>query len=122
MSAGTAKPREAGMAIQVLGREYRVSCPPGEEARLQATVDLVNERIAHLRDAGRITGNERLAIMAALNIAHEFLAAKTEKPEKPRTSAAATGSGVDAGDIRRRIAAMQEALESALGADQEKLF
>lgn len=121
MSAAGGKPREAGVAIQVLGREYRVGCPPGEEARLLETVDFVNQRITQLRDGGKVTGNERLAVMVALNIAHELLAAKTDRPEKPRASAAAA-SGVDAAEARRRILAMQEALEAALGADQGKLL
>lgn len=120
MSAGAAKPRDAGVAIQILGRDYRVSCPPGEEARLQASVDFLNQRIAQLRDGGKVVGNERLAIMAALNIAHEFLSAQ---PGRPRAAVPATpAAGVDAADMRRRIVAMQEALEAALGADQEKLF
>ena len=120
MSEAGAKGRDAGLAIQVLGREYRVGCPPGEEAQLQASVDFLNERIRQLRENGKVSGNEKLAIMAALNIAHEFLSAKRDKPRV--TAAAAAASGVDAGDVRRRIVAMQEALESALGADQDKLF
>lgn len=107
-----AKARDKGLAIQILGREYRVACPEGEEKQLQASVDYLNRRMKELRDTGKVTGNERIAIMAALNIAHEFLA---HKPGKAAAS-------VDAPDYRRRIAAMQETLESALAADQDKLF
>lgn len=107
-----AKARDKGLSIQILGREYRVACPEGEEKQLQASVDYLNRRMKELRDTGKVTGNERIAIMAALNIAHEFLA---HKPGKVAAS-------VDAPDYRRRIAAMQETLESALAADQDKLF
>lgn len=107
-----AKSRDKGMAIQIQGREYRVACPEGEEKQLLASVEYLNRRMKELRDTGRVTGNERVAIMAALNIAHEFLA---HKPGKATAS-------VDAPDYRRRIAAMQETLETALSADQDKLF
>ncbi len=120
MSDSGTKGRDGGLAIQVLGREYLVGCPPGEEARITASVEFLNERIRQLRDTGKVAGNEKLAIMAALNIAHDLLAARRDKPRI--TAAAAAASGVDAGDVRRRIVAMQEALETALGVDQDKLF
>ena len=100
------------MNIQILGRDFRVACPEGEEKQLQASVDFVNRRMKDLRDTGKIVGNERIAVMAALNIAHEFLA---QKPGKASAS-------VDAQEHRRRIVAMQETLDSALSADQDKLF
>ena len=112
MSDG-AKARDKGLAIQILGREYRVACPEGEEKQLQASVEYLNRRMKELRDTGKIVGNERIAVMAALNIAHEFLA------HKPAKSSAAS---VDAPEYRRRIVAMQESLDSALSADQDKLF
>ena len=112
MSGDDAKSRDKGLSIQILGREYRVACPEGEEAQLQASVDYLNRRMKELRDMGKIAGNERIAVMAALNIAHEFLA---HKPAKAAPS-------VDGADFRRRIAAMQETLDSALAADQDKLF
>jgi cell division protein ZapA len=113
VSADEAKAGAKGMAIQILGREFRVACPEGEEKQLQASVDFLNRRMKDLRDTGKIVGNERIAVMAALNIAHEFLA------QKPGKSAAAS---VDAPEHRRRIVAMQETLDTALSADQDKLF
>ena len=103
---------EKGIAIQILGRDFRVACPEGEESQLLACVEYVNRKMKELKDTGKVNGNERIAIMAALNIAHEFLSHKSAK-----------GAGsVDGADIRRRIAAMQETLDSALAADQDKLF
>ena len=112
MSGDDAKSRDKGLTIQILGREFRVACPEGEEKQLQASVEYLNRRMKELRDTGKVTGNERIAVMAALNIAHEFL---SHKPAKG-------GASVDGADIRRRIAAMQETLETALAADQDKLF
>jgi len=112
VSATDPKARDKGLAIQILGRDFRVSCPEGEEERLSASVEFVNRHMKDLRDTGKVTGNERIAIMAALNIAHELLAGKPAK----------AAPSVDDGDYRRRIALMQETLDAALAADQDKLF
>lgn len=104
---------EKGIAIQILGRDFRVACPEGEESQLLACVEYVNRKMKELKDTGKVNGNERIAIMAALNIAHEMLA------QKPGRGAA---SSVDAPEFRRRIVSMQETLETALAADQDKLF
>jgi cell division protein ZapA len=105
--------RDKGLTIQLLGREFRVACPEGEEMQLQSSVEFLNRRMKELRDGGKVAGNERIAIMAALNIAHEFLAKKPAKAAAP---------SVDDADFQRRIVAMQETLDLALAADQDKLF
>jgi cell division protein ZapA len=106
-----ARPRERGaLTITLLGREFRVACSEGEEKQLLASVDYLNRKLKEIRDTGKVVGNERIAMMAALNIAHELLSQKVPAPA-PDTAA-----------IRRRIVAMQETLDSALAADQEALF
>ena len=105
------KTREKGaLTLSLLGREFRVACPDGEDKQLLASADYLNRKLKEVRDTGKVIGNERIAIMAALNIAHELMA---NKPNGP---------AVDGAAFRRRIVAMQETLESALAADQEKLF
>lgn len=107
------KTREKGaLTISLLGREFRVACPEGEERALLASVDFLNRKLKEVRDTGKVVGNERIAIMAALNIAHESMS-------QQRAPAATSGDGAA---IRRRIAVMQEMVESALAADQENLF
>ena len=101
---------KGGLTISLLGREFRVGCPEGEEKQLLATVDYLNRKLKEVRDTGKVVGNERIALMTALNIAHESLSQK------------APGGAVDNTAIRRRIIAMQETVESALAADQENLF
>ena len=108
------KSRERGaLTVSLLGREFRVACPEGEEKQLLASADYLNRKLKEVRDTGKVTGNERIAIMAALNIAHEMM---SNKPD------ASSSSSIDGAAIRRRIVAMQETLDSALAADQEKLF
>ena len=106
-----AKLREkGGLTISLMGREFRVACPEGEEKQLLASVDFLNRKLREVRDTGKVVGNERIAIMAALNIAHELL---SNRP---------ASASFDAGAFRGRIEAMQETVESALAADQENLF
>ena len=103
---------KGALTINLMGREFRVGCPEGEERQLLATVDYLNRKIKEVRDS-KVVGNERIALMAALNVAHELLA---------QQRAPAAPGNVDTSGIRRRIVAMQETVESALAADQENLF
>ena len=103
---------DKAITISLLGREFRVGCPEGEEKQLLASVDYLNRKMKEVRDTGKVVGNERIAIMTALNIAHEMLSQKNGAPP----------SAVDNGSFKRRIVAMQETLDSALAADQENLF
>ena len=104
---------KGGLTINLMGREFRVACPEGEERSLLASVDYVNRKMKEIRDTGKVAGNERIALLAALNIAHEFLS---------NTGKSGAAGSADAAAIRRRIITMQETLEAALSADQENLF
>jgi cell division protein ZapA len=103
---------KGAVTISLLGREFRVGCPEGEEKQLLASVDYLNKKLKEVRDTGKVVGNERIAIMAALNIAHEHMS----------NSGKGTGAGADNPAIKRRILAMQETLDTALAADQDNLF
>lgn len=94
--------------VKILDREFRVACPDDEKAELLEAVEYLDKKMREIRDAGKIASVERIAIMAALNIAHEFLGTRL-------------GSGVDMGDYKRRMQAMQATIDEAL-ADQDKLF
>ena len=104
---------KGALTINLLGREFRVGCTEGEERQLLASVDYLNRKLKEVRDVGKVVGNERIALMAALNVAHELLALQ---------NAPVSAGNVDTAPIRRRIVAMQESVESALAADQENLF
>jgi cell division protein ZapA len=93
--------------ITILGREYRVQCREGERDALNASVELVERRMRDLAETTRASG-ERLAVMCALNLAHEIFQMQ------------ATG-GVDLVPLRRRINSMQSRIDDALSS-QEKLF
>ena len=104
-----------GVTITVMGREFRVAAPDGEERQLLASVDFLNKKMREIRDSGKVVGNERIAIMAALNIAHEHM-------QKPATrSAKTTSTDLDVDYARGKINAFEDIIEKAIS-DQEKLF
>ncbi len=105
-----------GVTINVMGREFRVAAPGGEERQLAASVEYLNKKMREIRDTGKVVGNERIAIMAALNIAHEHL----QKPAAPR-AAKTSHADTDVDATRQRIIAFEEIIEKAIS-DQEKLF
>jgi cell division protein ZapA len=94
--------------VELLGRSYRVACADGEREALLQAVAYLDGKMNEIKAAGKVTGSERIAVMAALNIAHELLSTKL-------------GGGYDIGQVKRRIAALETKLDSAL-AQQEKLF
>jgi cell division protein ZapA len=97
-----------GLSINLMGREFKVACADGEEKQLLASVDYVNQRIQEIKDSGKVVGTERIALIAALNITHELLIARTPK-------------GFDTAELKRRIEALQATVDDAL-AEQDKLF
>jgi cell division protein ZapA len=96
------------LQVSIMGREFRVACPEDEQAGLLEAVDYLNKKMIEIRDAGKVIGIERIAIMAALNIAHEFLTTKI-------------GGGFDMAEIKRRMNRMETVIDQAMS-EQAKLF
>ena len=95
------------LQITIMGRDFRVACPEEEQAGLLEAVDYLNKKMLEIRDGGKVIGLERIAVMAALNIAHEFLNTKV--------------GGFDMGEVKRRMARMETAIDQAMS-EQTKLF
>ena len=85
--------------VNIMGREFTVSCTDEERPGLINAVDFLDKKMRDIRDGGKIIGVERIAIMAALNLSHELLNAKS--------------GNVDVGDIKRRISQMQDQIDKA---------
>ena len=96
------------LQIAIMGREFRVACPEDEQAGLLEAVDYLNRKMLEIRDAGKVIGLERIAIMAALNIAHEYLSTKG-------------GGAFDMAEIKRRMNQMETVIDQAMS-EQAKLF
>lgn len=98
--------------VTIMGQPYKLACKEGEEQALHDAVAYLDQRMSAIRDAGRIKGNDRIAVMAALGMAAELLA--TRSPSGPLSDMAMS-------EVRQKINAMHEVLDAAL-APQENLF
>lgn len=99
--------KNISLDVSILGREYRVACPEGERERLLQSATFLDRKMREVRDSGKVNGGERIAVMAALNIAHDYISTR--------------GAGVDPGELITRLANMNEILDSAL-ASQDNLL
>jgi len=97
-----------GLQINIMGREFRVACPEDEQKGLLDAVDYLNRKMQEVRDHGKVIGLERIAIMAALNIAHEYLSTRV-------------GGAFDMAEIQRRMTRMEATIEQAMS-EQNSLF
>ena len=61
------------VSVTILGEEYLISCPPEEEAALQQSAELLDERMKEIRASGKVMNSERIAVMAALKLSNELL-------------------------------------------------
>jgi cell division protein ZapA len=98
--------------VSIMGQPYRLVCKEEEERALREAASFLDKKMTVIRDAGRIKGNDRIAVMAALGMAAEFLSAKA--PQGPL-------SDMSLLDMQDRIAAMHKVLDGAL-TPQENLF
>ena len=97
--------------VTIMGREYRVACTPEERDALLAAVELVDGKMREIAQRTKSTIAERVAVMAALNIAHEHLST-------PR-SAVGVVEAVDTSDAKRKIEDMGARLDVVLGPQQQ---
>ncbi|MGV6857425.1 MAG: cell division protein ZapA [bacterium] len=89
------------VTVKILEKEFRVSCPEDEKVGLEASADLLNERMRKVRDSGNVIGADRIAIIAALNLTHELL------KQQSQHEALST-------NLSHRVESMQDRIELAL--------
>jgi cell division protein ZapA len=97
--------------VRILDRDYRLAVPAEEKDRLLDAVRVVDEKMRSIRDAGRVAGLDRIAVMAALQLAHDLLGSRD----------AAEAGTAPAADAARRIRKMTEDLDAELRR-QDSLF
>lgn len=66
------------VAAKILDKEYSIACPPGEEAALAASLKYIDAKMREIRSTGKVVGVERIAVMAAINVAHEMLKSQSQ--------------------------------------------
>jgi cell division protein ZapA len=84
----TVNEESVSVTVRIMGREYTVVCPPEEHEALVASADFLNERMTAIRKRGKALGAERIAVMAALNLARELLESRGSDKVVPVDNAA----------------------------------
>ena len=97
---------QARVSVRIMEKEFVVACPYEERAALLDAAEFLNARMREIKESGKVVGLDRIAVMAALNLAHEFL--KT----RDRESKLDSGAG-------HRVRALRERVEGALEKGQQ---
>ena len=63
--------------VNILDKDYQVGCPPEQQAELAQSAQHLDSQMRKIREAGKVIGLDRIAVMAALNIAHELMQEKS---------------------------------------------
>jgi len=100
------KDTKAQVSVRILDKEYQVSCPASERTDLLDSAEALNSKMREIRDSGKVVGLDRIAVMAALNMANELLHAR------------ARDEALD-GNVGSRLKVLAERVESALGNSQQ---
>jgi cell division protein ZapA len=96
----------AQVSVRILDKEYQVACPANERTDLLDSAEVLNAKMREIRDSGRIVGVDRIAVMAALNMANDLLHAQA----RDRT--------LD-GDVSSRLKLISDRVDSVLGGSQQ---
>lgn len=98
--------------VSIMGQSYRLMCKAGEEHALREAANYLDRKMSVIRDTGKIKGNDRIAVMAALGVAVEFLSVKS--PQGPLSELTIL-------EVKQKIRSMHAVLDGAL-TPQENLF
>ena len=93
---------QAHVSIRILEKEYQVACPESEKSDLIAAAELLNRNMRDIRDRGKIVGLDRVAVMAALNLANEVIKFRSRDEELNSV-------------VGTRIESLRDKLDIALG-------
>ena len=96
----------AQVSVRILDKEYQVACPASERTDLLDSAEALNAKMLEIRDSGRIVGLDRIAVMAALNMANDLLHAQAR-------------DRILEGDVSSRLKVISDRVESVLGSSQQ---
>lgn len=99
----------AQVSVRILDKEYQVACPANERTDLLDSAEILNAKMREIRDSGRIVGLDRIAVMAALNMANDLLHAQAR-------------DRILEGDVSTRLKTISDRVESVLGGSQQLDF
>jgi len=94
------------VTVTILDKEYRIACPDREKTELLESARFLDEKMRDIRRNGKVIGTDRIAVMAALNIAHELIQQRNEKQDTTL-------------NLHKRIQRLQEKIEVALNSGNQ---
>ncbi len=106
------------LEVQIMGQSYLLGCPEGGESTLLEAVERVDTAMCKIRDAGKVKARDRIAVLAALNLAFELADRSTAalNATAAKTSKAAPAA-INGADDDQRVSALLQRLDTALGVD-----
>ncbi len=105
--------------VQIMGQSYRLGCPEGGEERLQEAVRRVDAAMCRIRDAGKLKARDRIAVLAALNLAFEL--SEKNAPAAPSLTAAANDAASQGEGLPGELHGLIGRLDQALAGDGQLL-
>jgi cell division protein ZapA len=96
----------AQVSVRILDKEYQVACPADERTDLLDSAEILNSKMREIRDSGRIVGLDRIAVMAALNMANDLMHAQARDQQLE-------------GDISERLKLISDRVDSVLSGAQQ---
>ena len=99
----------ARVSVRILDKEYQIACPVEDRTALLDSAEMLNSRMKDIRDSGKVVGLDRIAVIAALNIANELLAERNEEK-------------IPGEEVSLRIREMRERVEAAVGKGKQLEF
>ncbi len=91
--------QKEAVTVNILDREYRIACEPGERRQLLDAADLLDQQMREVRDGGNIVGVEKVAVLAGLNFANDLLKARAQEQQL-------------ADNVTARVKSLREKLET----------
>ena len=96
----------AQVSVRIMEKEYVVACPYEERSALLDAAEYLNSRMREIRDSGKVVGLDRVAVMVALNLAHELLQIRDREAKLEN-------------EVGGRVRALRERVETALEKGQQ---
>jgi cell division protein ZapA len=96
----------AQVSVRILDKEYQVACSSEERTDLLDSAEILHSKMLEIRDSGRVVGLDRIAVMAALNMANDLLHAQAR-------------DRLIEGDLSGRLKNISDRVENALGTSQQ---
>ena len=110
------------LEVQIMGQSYLLGCPEGGDSRLLEAVERVDTAMCKIRDGGKVRARERIAVLAALNLAFDLTDRGTTTPQasahvSPQSLRSDAAPGVQSEDGDLLLTSLLERLDVALGED-----